>query len=182
MRRRRSGPRCAERTRGHPMAAPGWPFALIAVDVPPRARPTHYPEPFAARVAGRTKRQLGDAFGLGHFGVNLTKLAPGAASALRHAHSRQDEFVYILQGRPTLHTDRGRMQLEPGMCAGFRAGSGDAHHLINETDADVLYLAVGDRVHGDEAFFPDDDLLATLVNGQWRFAHKDGTPYGSAAR
>lgn len=164
------------------MPAAEWPVALTAADVPPRARATHYPEPFAARVAGRTKRQLGDAFGLRHYGVNLTRLAPGAASALRHAHSKQDEFIYILQGRPTLHTDRGRTALAPGMCAGFRAGSGDAHHLVNETDDDVLYLEIGDRVRGDDAFFPDDDLLATLVNGQWRFAHKDGTPYGGLPR
>ena len=163
------------------MSAPQPPSALMATDVPPRARPTHYPEPFASRMAGRTKRQLGDVFGINHFGVNLTKLAPGAVSALRHAHSKQDEFIYVLQGRPTLHTDAGYTALEPGMCAGFRAGSGDAHHLINETDSEVLYLEVGDRTHGDEAAFPDDDLQATLVNGQWRFAHKDGTPYRGAA-
>src|SRR5262249_32618078 len=140
------------------------PVALVALDVPPRARPTTYPEPFAARMAGRVKRALGEPFGLGHFGVNLTRLAPGAVSSLRHAHSRQDEFVYILQGRPTLHTGSGRVLLEPGMCAGFRAGSGDAHHLINESDADVLYLEIGDRTAGDTAQYPDDDLQAELVN------------------
>ena len=153
------------------------PVARVALDVPPRARPSNFPEPFAARMAGRVKRALGDAFGLGQFGVNLTRLAPGAVSALRHAHSRQDEFIYILQGRPTLRTSAGRTVLEPGMCAGFKAGSGDAHHLVNESDGDVLYLEVGDRAHGDETQYPDDDLQAVLVNGQWRFAHKDGTPY-----
>jgi uncharacterized cupin superfamily protein len=153
------------------------PVALVALAVPPRARQTNYPEPFAARVSGRVKRALGEAFGLGHFGVNLTRLAPGAVSALRHAHSRQDEFIYILQGRPTLHTDAGRIVLEPGMCAGFKAGSGDAHHLINESADDVLYLEIGDRTPGDAARYPDDDLQAELVNGQWHYAHKDGTPY-----
>lgn len=83
------------------------PVAVTAADVPPRSKPSVYPEPFASRMAGREKRQLGEVFGLTHFGVNLTRLAPHAVSALRHAHTRQDEFIYILQGRPTLHTDEG---------------------------------------------------------------------------
>lgn len=80
-------------------------------------------------MRGREKRPLGDLFGLTNFGVNLTRLVPGALSAVRHAHSRQDEFVYILTGHPTLHTDEGRTQLHPGMCAGFKAGTGNGHHL-----------------------------------------------------
>ena len=153
------------------------PIAVNAAEVPPRNKPSIYPQPFASRVVGRDKRQLGDLFGLANFGVNLTRLAPNAVSALRHAHTKQDEFVYILQGRPTLHTDEGRIQLSPGMCAGMRAGSGNASNLINETEEDVVYLEVGDRTPGDEAFYPDDDLQASLVDGKWQFSHKDGTPY-----
>ena len=151
--------------------------ALNALDIAPRAKQTNYPPVFAARVAGREKRALGDAFGLTHFGVNLTRLAPRAVSSLRHAHSKQDEFVYVLEGHPTLVTDEGRMPLAPGMCAGFRCGTGNAHQLVNETDADVLYLEVGDRTPGEQASYPDDDIQAVQINGQWRFAHKDGTPY-----
>jgi uncharacterized cupin superfamily protein len=128
-------------------------------------------------MAGREKRPLGERFGLTNFGVNLTRLAPGAVSALRHAHSKQDEFVYVLQGYPTLHTDEGRTPLHPGMCAGFKAGTGNGHHLINDTSEDVVYLEVGDRTPGDEGSYPDDDLKAVLVDGKWMFAHKDGTPY-----
>jgi len=153
------------------------PIAVMAADVPPRSKPSVYPEPFASRMAGREKRQLGDVFGLTNFGVNLTRLAPNAASALRHAHTRQDEFIYILQGWPTLHTDEGRTQLEPGMCAGFKAGTGNAHRLLNETAEEVVYLEVGDRTPGDEGSYPDDDLKALLVEGKWKFVHKDGKPY-----
>ena len=152
-------------------------IAVSATEVPARSRPSNYPEPFAARVAGREKRALGDYFGLTNFGVNLTRLAPDAISALRHAHSRQDEFVYILQGTPTLYTDEGPTRLGPGMCAGFKAGTGNAHHLVNETGDDVLYLEVGDRTAGDGASYPDDDLEARLRDGKWSFTHKDGSPY-----
>lgn len=152
------------------------PVAAVADDIPPRRKPSIYPEPFASRMSGREKRQLGDFFGLKNFGVNLTRLAPLAVSALRHAHTRQDEFIYVLQGRPTLHTDEGRTLLSPGMCAGFRAGTGNGHRLVNETSDDVVYLEVGDRSPGDEASYPDDDLQAVLVNGQWTFSHKDGSP------
>lgn len=128
-------------------------------------------------MRGREKRPLGDLFGLTNFGVNLTRLIPGAVSALRHAHTKQDEFVYILQGHPTLHTDAGLTQLSPGMCAGFKAGTGNGHCLINDASEDVLYLEVGDRTPGDEGSYPDDDLKALLVEGKWKFVHKDGTPY-----
>ena len=100
------------------------PVAVVATDVPVRDKPSVYPEPFASQMAGRKKQQLGEVFGLSNFGVNLARLAPGAVSSLRHAHTRQDEFVYILEGHPTLHTDEGPTRLAPGMCAGFKAGRG----------------------------------------------------------
>ena len=162
------------------VTAPGdrnYPVAIVAGEAPARTRPSNYPEPFASRMAGRRKQPLGDLFGLANFGVNLTRLAPGAVSALRHAHTKQDEFVYILQGHPTLHADEGLTRLAPGMCAGFKAGTGNAHRLINETGEEVVYLEAGDRTPGDEARYPDDDLQAAMVDGRWRFVHKDGSPY-----
>jgi uncharacterized cupin superfamily protein len=153
------------------------PLAVVASDVAPRAKPSNYPEPFASRVAGRTKRALGDVFGLSNFGVNLTELAPGGESALLHRHSKQDEMVFIVQGHPTLRTDDGEEVLAPGMCAGFPAG-GAAHHLINRTEAPVVYLEIGDRTPGDEGSYPEDDLKAVLIDGSWAFTHKDGRPYG----
>lgn len=153
------------------------PVAIVAANAPVRGTPSNYPEPFRSRVIGREKRPLGDLFGLTNFGVNLTRLAPKAVSALRHAHTEQDEFIYILEGRPTLYTDEGATQLVPGMCAGFKRGTGNGHHLINETAEDVIYLEIGDRTAGDQGIYPDDDLQAVLAAGKWRFTHKDGTPY-----
>ena len=154
------------------------PIAIEALAVAPRVRPSSYPEPFAVRMAGREKCALGDIFGLTNFGVNLTKLAPGAHSALRHAHTRQDELVYILEGEPTLVTDGHRTKLTPGMCAGFKAGTGNGHHLVNETARPVMYLEIGDRSAGDGATYPDDDIVAIFGPGNtWRYTRKDGTPY-----
>ena len=157
------------------------PVAIMAADAPLRTRPTLSPEPVAAmlasRLSGRHKRPLGDLFGLKNFGVNLTRLEPNAVSSLRHAHERQDEFVFVLQGCPSLLTNEGKTRLSPGMCAGFRAGTGNAHTLINETGEDVVYLEIGDRTSGDEVTYPDDDLHAQFNDGQWTFSHKDGTPY-----
>ncbi len=153
------------------------PIAVCADQVAPRTKKSNYPEPFASRMAGREKRALGDVFALSNFGVNLTRLAPGACSALRHAPTKQDEFVYILRGTPTLHTDEGRTLLAPGMCAGFKAGTGNGHCLINETSEEVEYLEVGDRSEGDTGSYPDDDLAASLVDGRWLFTRKDGSPY-----
>lgn len=153
------------------------PIAVDAEAVPPRTRPSNYPEPFFSRMLKREKRQLGDVFGLKNFGVNLTRLMPGGESALLHRHSKQDEFIYILRGEPTLVTETAEVKLSPGMCAGFPA-AGEAHHLVNRTSEDVLYLEVGDRTPGDEGSYPKDDLQAVLgADGKWVFTRKDGRPY-----
>jgi uncharacterized cupin superfamily protein len=154
-----------------------YPTAIAASQAPQRVKPSNYPESFASRMSGRQKQPLGDLFGLANFGVNLTRLEPGAASALRHAHTKQDEFIYVLQGHPTLHTDEGLTHLAPGMCAGFKCGTGNAHRLVNQTSQEVVYLEVGDRTPGDEGSYPDDDLKALLVDGKWAFVHKNGAPY-----
>ena len=153
------------------------PLALRAAEAPPRGKASNYPEPFASRMSAREKRPLGDAFGLKSFGVNLTRLAPGGQSALLHRHERADEFVYVLEGRPTLRTDEGEAELAPGICAGFPA-CGVAHHLVNRTEEDVVYLEIGDRVAGDGGSYPEDDLVARLTPEGWRFTRKDGTAYG----
>jgi uncharacterized cupin superfamily protein len=138
---------------------------------------SRYPAPFQALAAKRFRRRLGNAGGLANFGVNLTRIAPGGQSSARHWHARQDEFIYVLEGEPTLVTDAGRTRLAPGLCATFPAGVADGHCLVNETDRDVLYLEVGDRTPDDAAIYPDDDLAARASGGLFHFTHKDGTPY-----
>jgi uncharacterized cupin superfamily protein len=153
------------------------PIALEAASAPLRTKPSNYPEPFFSRMAKREKHPLGDLFGLKNFGINLTRLKPGGESALLHRHSKQDEFVYILEGNPILVTDRGEVALAPGVCAGF-AADGIAHQLVNRTDSDVVYLEFGDRTPGDDGAYPADDLKAALgPEGTWQFTHKDGRPY-----
>ena len=151
--------------------------AIAAIDVPLAAKGSNYPEPFATRMTLREKRRLGEYFGLKNFGVNLTRLAPGGESALMHAHSKQDELVYVVEGEPTLITESGKSRLSPGMCVGLPA-QGEAHHLVNETDADVFYLEIGDRTRDDEVRYPNDDIRAAFAeDGTWQFARKDGTSY-----
>ena len=152
------------------------PTAILAAEAPERARPSRYPPDLLAKVGAREKRPLGDLFGLANFGVNLTRLPPGTASALRHAHARQDEFVYVLEGNPVLVTDAGETPLAPGLCAGFPAGTGDAHHLVNRGSDDAVYLEVGDRTPGDSVSYPDDDLkVEPGPDGRPRYFRKDGT-------
>lgn len=153
------------------------PVAIVAADAAPRSKPSILHEAFASRFIGREKHPLGDLFALTNFGVNLTRLEPGAISSMRHAHTRQDEFICILQGNPVLVTDAGETRLAAGMCAGFRAGTGNAHQLHNRSNEAVLYLEVGDRTEGDEVSYPDEDLKAVQVDQAWQFMHRDGRPY-----
>lgn len=152
-------------------------LSLRAADVAPRVKPSNYPEPFRSMMAGRTKRPLGDPFGLTNFGVNLTTIAPGGMSALLHRHTLQDEFVYVVSGELTLVTDEGEAAMRAGDCAGFPK-NGRAHHLVNRSAADATYLEIGDRTPGDAAAYPQDDIAASLqADGTWAFTRKDGRPY-----
>jgi len=129
-------------------------------------------------MGDRVKRRLGDACGLTRFGVNLVTLGPGGQSALRHWHTLEDEFVYVLSGEVTLVTDAGEQVLAAGMCAGYPAGARDAHHLINRGSAPAMYLEIGNRIDGDNAFYPHDDLMWADDGSGVYGAHKDGRRYG----
>ena len=150
---------------------------LYALDAPERIRSSNYPEPFASLMQARQKRPLGDLFNLKNFGVNLIHLPPGSISSLHHSHELQDEFIYVLEGHPTLFQADESLQLAPGMIAGFPA-KGVAHHRENRTDVTCVILEVGDRSTGDRVNYPSDDIQAvTGADGKWHFTHKDGIPY-----
>jgi uncharacterized cupin superfamily protein len=140
-------------------------------------RTTVYPAAFAEGLKGRIKRALGDAGGLTQFGVNLTTLEPGAISALRHWHSAEDEFIYVLSGEVTLITDAGAEMLTAGMAATFPAGNADAHQIVNRSSTAATYLEVGTRAPDDEITYPDVDLHRIKRNGRGTFVRKSGEPY-----
>lgn len=137
-----------------------------------------FPEPFKSQLGSAECRSLGDTFGLSQFGVNLEILAPGAQSALRHWHTKSDEFLYILDGELVLTTDDGEQTLSPGMCVGFPAGVDNGHHLINRSSSTAKFIVIGSRVDGDKAVYPDDDFKWVVKpSGEWAAAKKDGTLY-----
>jgi uncharacterized cupin superfamily protein len=147
-------------------------IAKIAVD----AR-TNYPAPFDRAVVGRERKRLGNAAGLDQFGVNLTTLKPGASSALRHWHEREDEFIYLLEGELVLIEDDGEVVLKPGDAAGFKANSRNGHHLVNKTDRDAIYLEVGTRSKLERVEYPGVDLMVVRDDKGMRYTHKNGEPY-----
>ena len=139
---------------------------------------TGYPEPFRENVVSRSKRALGDAFGLSRYGVNLVELSPGTWSSQRHWHTHEDEFIYVISGYLTLITDEGAQELTPGMVAGFPAGDSNGHHLINKSEETATYLEIGDRNFQDEVFYPDIDLLYKVnAEGKHEFSNRDGVAY-----
>jgi uncharacterized cupin superfamily protein len=139
---------------------------------------TSYPEPFRAENQKRWNRRIGDHAGMRSFGVNLSRIVPGGQSSHRHAHSKQDEFVYVLEGEVVLQTNSGTQTLTTGMCAGFPAGTGDAHRFVNETSQDAVLLVIGDRTADDEISYPDIDMRGKLgADGKYLFTRNNGTPY-----
>lgn len=139
---------------------------------------TSYPAPFKAINSRRWNRRLGDHVGLRNFGVNLTRIEPGAQSSARHAHTKQDEFIWVVEGELVLETNEGSQTLGPGMCVGFPAGCGNAHRFVNKTAKDAVILVVGDRTPFDEVSYPDIDNHGKAgADGKYVFTKKDGTPH-----
>ena len=137
-----------------------------------------YPEPFRSRVLPREKRSLGDALGLTKIGVNMTTLLPGKESSMRHFHTREDELVFVLEGEVVLRTDEGEQLLTAGTCAGFPAGSRDAHQLVNRSDRSARYLEISNRDPEDAVEYPDVDLAYRKTpDAKAVFTRKDGTPH-----
>ena len=142
-----------------------------------------YPEPFREGQRKRYTRRLGNHAGLKNYGVNLVRVLPDGQSSARHTHSKQDEFVYVVEGEFVLVTDAGRETVGPGTCIGFPAGTGDGHHFLNLTQKDAIFLVIGDRTTGDEVTYPDIDLeLKAGPDGVRGFRRKDDTPYPRPAR
>jgi uncharacterized cupin superfamily protein len=139
---------------------------------------TGYPPPLDRAVVGRERKRLGNAIGLDQFGVNLTTLKPGAASAQRHWHEKEDELVFILDGEVMLIEDGGATVLKPGDAAGFKANAPNGHHLINKTNRDAVYLEIGTRSKQERAEYPDVDLRMIRDDKGARYTHKNGDPYG----
>jgi len=138
---------------------------------------TGYPPPFDRVVTGRSRKRLGNAVGLDQFGVNLTMLKPGASSALRHWHEKEDELVYMLEGEVVLIEDGGETVLKPGDAAGFKANTANGHHLVNRTNREVVYLEIGTRSKHERAHYPDVDMMVVRDDNGTRYTHKNGDPY-----
>jgi uncharacterized cupin superfamily protein len=149
----------------------------LDIDGLPLDTRTNYPPPFDRVVHGRERRRLGNAGDLDQFGVNLTTLRPGAASALRHWHEKEDEFVYVLEGEVVLIEDDGETTLKAGDAAAFKANSGNGHHLVNRTTSDAIYLEIGTRSKYERVEYSDVDLLVVRDEQGMRYTHKNGDPY-----
>ena len=150
-------------------------IAVAGLDLPAR-QGTDYPPPHDAPCLNRIRRALGDVFGLSQFGVNMLDLPPGTWSSQRHWHEQQDEFVYVLEGELVLVTDEGETILRPGMVAGFRAGTGNGHHLVNRSDKTARLLEIGTRTKEEVAYYSDIDMMVRENADGWDYFTKDGRP------
>ena len=142
----------------------------------PAQRITSYPSKFAAVIAGREKQKLGDAVGIGQFGVNITRIKPGSASALRHWHEQEDEFIYVLEGELVLVEDTGETVLRPGDAAGFKCGSEVGHCLVNRGTRDAVYLEVGTRAARERVYYSDVDMIMEREGDRRQYLSRSGAP------
>jgi uncharacterized cupin superfamily protein len=135
---------------------------------------TGYPPPHDAPMAKRLYRRLAPAAGLEDFGASHVVLRPGGISSQRHWHEAEDELVVMLSGEAVLIEDEGETVMRPGDIAAFRKGVPNGHQLVNRSDSDCVFVAIG-RQSASDCHYPDIDVHLDAASG--RFTHKDGSPY-----
>lgn len=146
----------------------------LDLDTVPQTNRTDYPAEYAQEVAGRFVRRIAPATGLTDYGVSHVTLVPGAWSSQRHWHENEDEMVVILSGQAVLIDDNGRTPMGAGDMAVFPKNDGNGHHLINESDADCIFVAVGRPTEG-ACHYPDINLH--IFNDDGEYKRKDGSDF-----
>jgi len=133
----------------------------------PETNRTGYPAPYAAVMAKRHYRRLGDAAGLEDFGASYVLLEPGGISSQRHWHEAEDEMVVMIEGEAWLIENDGETLLRAGDVAAFPKGVPDGHHLVNRSAATCRFVAIG-RVAQSDCHYPDIALHLDGASGQFR--------------
>ncbi|MFM5932047.1 MAG: cupin domain-containing protein [Novosphingobium sp.] len=145
----------------------------IAVEDIEQSNRTGYPAPFDQEVQGRWWRRLAPAGGLTDLRASHVVLKPGAWSSQRHWHDDEDEMVIMLSGTAVLVEDDGRTVLYPGDICAWPKGVTNGHHLINESEADCVFVALSAGNKDGAGGYSDIDMTFD-DKGYYR---KDGTPY-----
>ncbi len=109
---------------------------------------------------------FGQHFGLQRIGIHHVRLQPGRRTSYPHAESGEDEFVYVLEGTPDVWLDGHLHRLQPGDGVGFPAGTGLAHSFLNNSEAEVCLLVVGDK-------WNDANRIFYAVNPEQRARRED---------
>jgi uncharacterized cupin superfamily protein len=145
----------------------------LDIDTIPQTNATGYPAVYADEVKGRFYRRLAPPSGLTEFGASHVVLKPGAWSSQRHWHEDEDEMVIMLSGEAVLVEDDGRHIMRCGDVAVFPKGAANGHVLINESNSDCVFIAIG-RPSASDCHYPDIDMH--LFNGTG-FRKKDGSEF-----
>jgi uncharacterized cupin superfamily protein len=145
----------------------------LDIETIPQSNATGYPAPFDQEVKGRYWRRLAPVAGLTQMGASHVVLKPGAWSSQRHWHEGEDELVVMVSGEAILIEDSGETVMRAGDVAAWPAGVQNGHQLVNRTDHDCVFIAIGTGDRSKGGGYSDIDMT---FNDEGYF-HKDGTPY-----
>jgi uncharacterized cupin superfamily protein len=110
--------------------------------------------------------RFGPAIGAARIAGTVYELPPGESTWPYHYEYGAEEWILVLDGRPTLRHPGGEDELEPGDLVCFPDGPGGAHKLTNhgEATARLIILSTFDRPA--VAVFPDSDKLGVWPDGE----------------
>jgi uncharacterized cupin superfamily protein len=143
---------------------------------------SHYPGDSELMSIGAP---LAVKLGLTRIGIHHERLPPGRRTSYPHAESAEEEFVYVIEGRPDAWIDGHLHALKPGDAVGLPAGTGVCHSFLNNTDEEVHLLVVGERPKDENRIrYPLNPVHELTREDRWTDApvHPMGPHDGKARR
>ena len=119
------------------------------------------PDGFRAGLA-----RVGPSLGAKRTGTSVYELPPGQAICPYHYEYAEEEWLLVLEGRPTLRDPEGTHQLGPWDLVMFPTGPEGAHLIRNETDETIRVMMYSTVQHPAATVYPDSDKIAVWTGNK----------------
>lgn len=133
-------------------------------------RPGHRPEGYHSRAAS-----VGELLGASALGASLYDLAPDQSICPFHYEHGREEWLLVLEGRPTVRTPTGEEELGPWDVVCFPDGPEGAHKVTNRAETPARVLMLSTKGQPVVWVYPDSGKLGvSTTEGFFRLADAVG--------
>ena len=109
---------------------------------------------------------VGDKIGAEKLGASIYELQPGERTFPYHYEYGAEEWLLVIEGRPTLRAADGEHELRAGDLVCFREGPDGAHQVRNDSGEPVRILIASTKSVPDAAVYPDSGKIGIWTGNE----------------